>query len=274
MFDNSYIARRKTNNTPVVTFCREYITKRDGNIFTHMHYHDDFEILYIIKGKVKMLINGEMIVSGDDSIFLINPYETHYGEILGESLLYYCIGFDFKFLALGNEADIMTKKTKYINYIPNAGGLKCYISEIHNSYTTAPSGWEIYARANLLMFFYFLNGKTVESIISQKANFEKEVIDFIELNYINNVTSRNVSEELGYNHNYFCRAFKKSFGCCFSDYLNEYRIRRAQELLGTHKVTETAGLVGFSNINYFSVTFKKITGISPSVYKKQNISSF
>ena len=51
--------------------------------------------------------------------------------------------------------------------------------------------------------------------------------------------------------------------------MNEYRIRKAQELLTLHKVTEVSDMVGFSNINYFSVVFKKIMGMSPSDYKKQ-----
>lgn len=269
MFDNRYITQRKTNNTPIVTFYKKIICDTDGIIFTHMHYHDDFEILYILSGRVKMLINGNTVTAEDNSVIIINPYETHYGEILSESLSYYCLDFDFKLLSLNNEEDILSKKIRYINYIPNALYLKEYIREVHNSYTEEPNNWEMCARANLLLLFYRLSEKTAEGVVSKKADFEKNVIDYIEENYANNITSRNMSEVLGYNHNYFCRAFKKSFGCCFSDYLNGHRIRRAQELLGTHKVTETAGMVGFSSINYFSVIFKKITGISPSEYKQQ-----
>ncbi len=273
MFDNAYISGRKTNNTPIVTLFKEYKRESDGVIFTHMHYHDDFEILYICSGRVKMLINGNTVIAEKDSVIIINPYETHYGEILSESISYYCLDFDLKFLGLSNEADIMSQKIKYINHISDGDSLKPYISAVHNAYTDARNAWEIYARGNLLLIFYYISEKITEYSSLKKANFEKSVIDYIEANYMNNISSADISVFLDYNHNYFCRAFKKSFGCRFGDYLNGYRIRRAQELLLAHKVTEVSGMVGFSNINYFSVVFKKATGISPSDYKKCNSSS-
>lgn len=269
MFDNAYISRRKSNNTPVVTLFKEYKRETDGTIFTHMHYHDDFEILYICSGRVKMIINGSTVTAERDSLIVINPYETHYGEILSESLSYYCLDFDLKFLSLSNEADIMTQKIKYTNHFPNANNLKSYISAVHNAYTYEKEAWEICAKGNLLLIFYNISGEIIEYSASKKANFEKNVIDYIEENYMNNISSADISAVLDYNHNYFCRAFKKSFGCRFSDYLNGYRIRRAQEFLRKYKVTEVSGMVGFSNINYFSVVFRKNTGISPSDYKKQ-----
>lgn len=269
MFNNTYISKRKANNIPIVTFLKEYNKEVEGAIFTHMHYHDDFEVLYICRGKVKMLINGNDVIAEDDSVIIINPYETHYGEVLSDSLLYYCIDFDLKFLGLSHENEIMSNAIKYINYIPDALELKPYISAVHESYDNAENAWDIYAKGNLLLLFYHLAEKITEYSDSKKADFEKSVIDYIRTEYMNNVSSADISDVLRYNHNYFCRAFKKSFGCTFSDYLNEYRIRKAQELLTLHKVTEVSDMVGFSNINYFSVVFKKIMGMSPSDYKKQ-----
>ncbi len=158
MFNNTYISKRKTNNTPIVTLFRECSRETDGDIFTHMHYHDDFEILYILDGTVKMIIDGETVAAEKDSIILINPYETHYGEMLSDKLTYYCLDFDLKFLSLTNEEDIMAQKLKYINHIPRAARLLPYIAAVHDSYTNEENAWEIYARGNLLLLFYFLWG--------------------------------------------------------------------------------------------------------------------
>lgn len=267
MFNNAYISKRKTNNTPIVTLFKECTPENDGVIFTHMHYHDDFEILYIRSGKVKMIINGESIIAEDNSVVIINPYETHYGELLSESLSYYCIDFDYKFLGLSNTDEIISNSMKYINYIHDASELKNYICAVHNSYMNEKKSWDIYAKANLLLIFYYLHDKIIKCSAS-KADFGKSVINYIEAEFMNNISSKDASFSLKYNHNYFCRAFKKNFGCTFSSYLNEYRIRLAQKLLTSYKVTEVSAMVGFSNITYFSVMFKKITGISPSDYRK------
>ena len=54
------------------------------------------------------------------------------------------------------------------------------------------------------------------------------------------------------------------------NFLNEYRVYRSRELLATGLYThkQIAAEVGFCNEFYFSRVFKKVIGISPSVYAK------
>ncbi len=64
---------------------------------------------------------------------------------------------------------------------------------------------------------------------------------------------------------------KKESGKTFVDYLNEFRIARAVELLEEpeSKVYEVAADVGFTHQTYFSSVFKKITGVSPKQFKER-----
>lgn len=70
---------------------------------------------------------------------------------------------------------------------------------------------------------------------------------------------------------YLSELFKKTIGKNFSDYLTEIRITKAQELMNDPrlKVADVSGLVGFSNSNYFSQVFKKMTGLSPMEYRQK-----
>ena len=54
------------------------------------------------------------------------------------------------------------------------------------------------------------------------------------------------------------------------DYLTELRVNKSKELLCRDdlSVQDVAELVGYRNLKYFSRLFKKITGVSPSDYKK------
>lgn len=69
---------------------------------------------------------------------------------------------------------------------------------------------------------------------------------------------------------YLGRIFRESTQTSISQYLNQTRIRRAEELLReTEQPVETvAGLVGFSNPKYFYVVFKNITGQTPLQFRK------
>ena len=54
-------------------------------------------------------------------------------------------------------------------------------------------------------------------------------------------------------------------------YITRYRMRAAMKLLENcrYKVYEVAEMVGYKDITYFSSTFKKIVGVSPSEYQSR-----
>ena len=67
----------------------------------------------------------------------------------------------------------------------------------------------------------------------------------------------------------FCRYFKRQTNMTFTDFVNQYRIERAKNLLmQDQNVTETCYAVGFESISYFNKLFNKVVGENPSVFKK------
>ena len=72
---------------------------------------------------------------------------------------------------------------------------------------------------------------------------------------------------------YLGKLFKKEIGSNFNDYLNTFRIRKAEKLLlsTNFKGKELAEKVGFSSYNYFYMVFKKITGQRPMDIRKNTL---
>jgi AraC-like DNA-binding protein len=67
----------------------------------------------------------------------------------------------------------------------------------------------------------------------------------------------------------FCRYFKRQTNMTFTDFVNQYRIERAKNLLmQDQNVTETCYAVGFESVSYFNKLFNKIVGENPSAFKK------
>jgi AraC-like DNA-binding protein len=67
----------------------------------------------------------------------------------------------------------------------------------------------------------------------------------------------------------FCRYFKRQTNMTFTDFVNQYRIERAKNLLMQDRnVTETCYAVGFESLSYFNKLFNKIVGENPSSFKK------
>jgi AraC-like DNA-binding protein len=68
------------------------------------------------------------------------------------------------------------------------------------------------------------------------------------------------------------RTFKKETGFGFSEYLNLYRLKRADMLLRERRdmrVVDVAMQCGFNDSNYFSKVYKKMFGVSPKQAQKE-----
>lgn len=94
--------------------------------------------------------------------------------------------------------------------------------------------------------------------------------EYIRQNYKNNLTLTSVCQELCLSRSYFSMIIKQHTGMTFIEYLTKLRIDKAKELLRTTslKTYEVADEVGYEDAHYFSLIFKKGTGISPTEYRK------
>lgn len=103
----------------------------------------------------------------------------------------------------------------------------------------------------------------------------KNIIDYIDEHYAEQISLYDVSESIGVSTYYASRIFKQEIGKNFVDYLNEVRMEKAKLFLKDvqYKVYEVADLVGIYDAHYFSKIFKKYVGVTPSEYRDMEIQS-
>lgn len=96
---------------------------------------------------------------------------------------------------------------------------------------------------------------------------EKEVRD----NYATNITLKSLSEKYYVNSAYLGQLFRKKYGQSFKDYLNNYRMERAAELLlrTDKKIIQIAEEVGYHDMDYFVNRFIQIKGCTPARFRRQ-----
>jgi len=94
------------------------------------------------------------------------------------------------------------------------------------------------------------------------------ILDYIRENYARSITNKEVAEHFNFHPVYINRLIVKYTGTSLHQYLIDYRISMAINLLQNSgkSVTEIAYEVGFKDVNYFSKYFKKIVGMSPRNY--------
>ncbi|MBQ8409054.1 MAG: AraC family transcriptional regulator [Clostridia bacterium] len=84
------------------------------------------------------------------------------------------------------------------------------------------------------------------------------------------LTVSDICEALHYNKSYVFKQFKKTANCSMMAYFTKLKIERAKQLLRETNlsISHISETLSFDNANYFSKTFKKITGYTPSTYRK------
>ena len=103
-----------------------------------------------------------------------------------------------------------------------------------------------------------------------KSKYVLEAMDYIGAHYQDpNISISAIAQDLGISEGHLSHTFKKETDYTLLNYLTRYRIHKAMELLRDCrvKVYEVAAQVGYRDITYFSATFKKVTGVTPSEYQ-------
>ena len=103
-----------------------------------------------------------------------------------------------------------------------------------------------------------------------KSKYVLEAMDYIGEHYSDpNISIGAIAQHLGLSEGHLSHTFKKETDYTLLNYLTRYRIHKAMELLRDCrvKVYEVAERVGYRDITYFSATFKKLAGMSPSEYQ-------
>lgn len=107
-----------------------------------------------------------------------------------------------------------------------------------------------------------------------KSRYIQACMDYIGKNYSDpNLSVGQVAAQLGLSEGHLSHIFKKETGTTIGSYLTRCRIQKAMGLLreGKWKVYEVAESCGYRDITYFSGTFKKLVGMTPSEYQNTQI---
>ena len=243
------------------------------------HYHREIELIAIIEGAAEFYINSQCYHLNKGDVLIIPPYALHRGDTIKDTLTSYdCICFDQQLLC---DEELKKKmELQEISAISLSENDLSSTKQIHSYITSATivcsekeTGWELEAIGNMSLLF----GALKKYQIMQKGfggnketAFGEQVMEYLQKNLSSSISSRDVANKLYMNHSYFCRVFKKTFGCTFEKYVLIYRLEKSRLYLTntTLPITEIAFCLGFRNCSYFSQTFKERYHMTPLSYRK------
>ena len=96
-----------------------------------------------------------------------------------------------------------------------------------------------------------------------------DILDFVDNNLLFKFSIDDICKSLNYNRFYLMKLFKKELGVSINSYINMVKVYKSLSFIRDGNSFLSVSLkCGFYSLEYFSEMFKKILGVSPSIYKK------
>ena len=251
------------------------------------HYHPEYELTLIVNGKGSRLIGDSHAYFESGDLVLIGPNLPHTwvsnGAIKGKCeaiVIQFSVEFIQRFAGLYELSDI--------NKLLSAAKLGISINDassdkIKEFIKCLPSKNNIEKITDLIKILDELSRMKTTSLAStffqpiKGTENEKRInhiCQFIQKHATEKLTIHKVALLVHLSPSAFCKFFKRVTGKTFSDYVNDIRIANVcSDLLATDKqIAEIAYQNGFETLTYFNRIFFKKKNISPSSYRKMEIS--
>lgn len=263
------------------------------NYFTHFVDNDKCHLEHLIVNQFKIIAveEGECVIdfatespsitikAGD--ICIIPPMALHSGKVTTTPFSNYEVFFEFA---------PISKEYELIHLIALAkpcllsGALeeypKSYLSKMHEGVFSEKNGSYI----NLLNFicqvlanrYYDLPEVETTQLNPREIQIFRAAYSYLEEHYHEAIAVADLCDALAISQSYLFRAISNIAHISPSAFIHKYKMIQAERMLKTTdaSIEDIALDLGYSNIYYFSTTFKKAFGISPSNYRKSGIMLF
>lgn len=265
----------------------------DKNFKTKGEAHDFWEIVYAEKESIICTADGIEITLLPGEILFHKPNEFHTLSANGEKapnvfiLSFVCKSEAIRFFE-NKKFALPTKLARFIYYILEEGKKTFDIPYSDPNVKkmkllSLPTlGGEQLIKNYLELFLINLLRSQTETeegnkvFLAQKELSGKPVNDVIRIlknGLFTALTINDICQKSSYGRAYLFRVFKEKTGKTIMEFYLSLKIEKAKQLLreSEYSVKEISELLAFNEPNYFSKTFKRITGLTPTAYKKRCI---
>ncbi len=242
---------------------KHYIyTQTDENLAFCSHVHNSYEFITVLEGELECSAHSESFLLKKGMAMLIPPNHEHSYETKGSSRSFLCV-FSSDYVADFHKDMQSCRGGEAFSLFPftDGGEIELLRDPGTNKYTLRSVLYGICGRAVETAVRYFDEGGSGELSV--------KLLRYVQENYNNPISLKQISQEIGYNYTYLSNVFNKIFGCGFSRFVNRFRSQNAAELLTTtnQSMVQISNACGFESLRSFNKQFKQDYGVSPTEYR-------
>ncbi len=253
-----------------------------------MHWHDEFEIDYVLQGEGDFICGDEHFQACAGDVILISPNMLHAAYLSSSETLHY-IAFVFHASMLGldsNDRSIshcvrplitgqLRVNVKYDTNHPDHRAIHTLVEALINCADKNNPYDDLLLKSILLqLIWYFEKNDNLTSLPNNDISYSsliRPALEYMTYHFMDPVSIDELAAKCNISASHFMNTFKHAVGCSAIEFLTQLRIKAAcTALTETGKDIATISCdCGFSNLSNFNKQFKKVTGCSPSKYRKK-----
>lgn len=247
--------------------------KNKGHTMTS-HFHSDYEIYYLVKGRMRYIIADRIFDISKGDVVLIPSgvlHNTSYDDEPTERLLI-------------NFPEDIIKNTDLLRIFSNgvirlSESKRFEFESLFKKICDEKERSDAYSRdliishlCEILVYLTRSSKRTVTPKLDGYSKLMQDAVEYINKSFGADITLDDIAKRCSLSRSFFSKKFKEVTGFGFSEYLTLVRIKAAEKLLieGKKSITDIAFECGFNDSSYFASKFKELIGTTPKRYQKEN----
>lgn len=270
---------------------KSFIVHNERSPFAPWHHHPEYELVLIIKGRGRRMVGDHVDRFEENDLIFTGPYLPHQwicdseNSEIPESLQNEAFVIQFVHDFLGDKFFEIPEHTLLKKILRESsrgyqfyGKSKSDIILILHKMITMSDIERLYALFSIFEIFqtshehHFLSSPaSIESFLLEGNEPMQKTLQYILQNFHKQIQIKDLLKVTNMSYATFYSKFKNTYILPFKNYLLNIRIGFACKLLidETQNMAQIANDCGFENISNFNRQFKKIKGVTPSLFRKQ-----
>ncbi len=263
---------------------------------TDYHKHNTLELVYIASGYITMSYyedkreQPKAVTVRENQFIVIQPGVEHFQCVptnahmmvlelrhTNPNISVTSFLLNSNFVALIPVAKNVLQKMDCVNIFTDVHDVKRIFNKVlnllyNNQHDKTDEYFPAYYELNLKQLFIEIF-KCINTNMDPRYNrYVQYVLSFIQKNFGNDISIKQIAENLDLSPVYLNSVFKKEIGQSIQEHLISVRIEKAQKLLAEQNLAISAisKKVGYKNLRSFEMAFLKVVGVSPTEYQKQH----
>lgn len=238
---------------------------------TSYHWHDEYEFIWVTDGECECVINGSKYNLKNGQAILVKGGELH--SVKSDKIVKFCAIVFHPYLICGSgESEFFSNRIKFQRVYDSDKERQIFLDlmDIWNGFCKRYYGFELKLKSLLIDIFSYIYENNLYSIqnTSNTGSFEN-ILEYVHEHYAEKISLEDIAKYVGFTSTYIITLFKKYTGKTPIEYINSYRIYKAEYLLeNTEKtILEISLECGFENVGYFIRVFKNNIKTTPHQYR-------